>query len=237
MGPFDVINLDLCDGFGAQPPAGALKNSYYDAVAKLFALQSFCMHPWLLLLTTRADKQNVNADILNAFIAKYLENLHECEPFRTASRDCFNVETEAALKSVIQAPGGLLAIFLTGLCKWFATLALQNQPPPNVEVRSVIGYTVDAKSDHEDLVSIAIRFTPTFASAKDPLGLAKNTEEAPDECKISTRALKAVAKRTNADAKLAENAELHQAMVDATARLLTLARYDAAAYRVWVAKA
>lgn len=235
LGPFDVVNLDLCDGFGAQPPAGALKNSYYDAVAKLLTLQSYCKHPWLFLLTTRADEPNINADVLKAFIGKYLQNLQECEPFRTASRDYFNVETEGALKSVVKAPGGLLAIFLTGLCKWLATLALENQPPPKVEVRSVIAYTVDEKSKHEDLVSIAIRFTPTFASAKDPLGLAQNAEELPDECKISTRALKAVAHRINADARLAQDAELLQTMVDATARLLTLARYDAAAYRAWVA--
>ncbi len=99
----------------------------------------------------------------------------------------------------------------------------------------MIGCTVDARSEHEDLVSIAIRFTPTFAPAKDPLRLANSAEEAPDECKISTRALKAVAKRINADVKLAEDADLHQSMVEATAQLLTLARYDAAAYRVWVA--
>lgn len=235
LGPFDVINLDLCDGFGAQPPAGALKNSYYDAVAMLFTLQSYCKHPWLFLLTTRADEPNINAEVLKTFIGKYLQNLRECEPFRTASRDCFNVESEDALQSVVKAPDGLLAIFLTGLCKWLATLALKNQPPPKVEVRSVIGYSVDKRSGHEDLVSIAIRFTPTFAPAKDPLGLANNAEEAPDECKISTRALKAVAKRINADAQLAENAELHQAMVDATAQLLALARYDAAAYREWIA--
>jgi hypothetical protein len=108
LGPFDVINLDLCDGFGAQPPAGALENSYYNAVAKLFTLQSYFKHPWLFLLTTRVDKPSINAEVLNAFIAKYLQNLQECEPFRTASRDCFNVETEAALKSVVLAPDGLL---------------------------------------------------------------------------------------------------------------------------------
>ena len=235
LGPFDVINLDLCDGFGAQPPAGALKNSYYDAVAKLFTLQSYCKHPWLFLLTTRADEQSINVRVLGAFIERYLKNLQDCDSFRNASKFCFDVETEDALRSAVSKPDGLLGVFITGLCNWLAILALQNRPPPKVEVRSVIGYTVDRRSAHEDLVSIAIRFTPTFTPAKDPLGLANNDEETPDECKIFTRALKAVAKRTNADAKLAESAELHQAMVDSTAQLLALARYDAAAYRAWVA--
>jgi hypothetical protein len=39
LGPYDVINLDLCDGFGAQSP-GAVDHNYYDAVASLLALQA-----------------------------------------------------------------------------------------------------------------------------------------------------------------------------------------------------
>src|SRR6266481_980621 len=34
LGPYDVINLDLCDGFGAQAP-GALDQTYYNAVNSL----------------------------------------------------------------------------------------------------------------------------------------------------------------------------------------------------------
>lgn len=237
LGPFDVINLDLCDGFGAHPPAGALKNSYYDAVSSLFALQAHTKHPWLLLLTTRADKANINSDVLQALVKKYMQNLTHCDSFREASRDSFNIETGAALQAAVSKPDGLVQVFLTGLCKWFATLALQNQPPTNVEVRSVIGYSVDVGSEQEDLISIAIKFTPTFVPAKDPLGLANRPAAAPDECKISTRALKCVAKRINVDKKLAEDAELHQSMVNATAHLLGLARYDITAYKAWLAKA
>jgi hypothetical protein len=234
LGPFDVINLDLCDGFGAEAPSAALKNTYYDAVAKLFTLQSYSKAPWIFLLTTRADRRNINSDVLNAFIGRYLENLRECGPFRDASRDCFNIEDEDDLRAAVEVPEGLLAIFLTGLCKWFAALALQNRPPPKVEVRSVIGYKVDARAEHEDLASIAIRFTPTFVPPMDPSGLARSDGAAPDECKISARAIKAVAKRIDVDKKLADSAELHEEMVNATANLLALARYDVAAYRRWV---
>lgn len=237
LGPFDVINLDLCDGFGAHPPAGALKHSYYDAVSSLFALQAHNKHSWLLLLTTRADKPNINADVLQALVDKYIQNLDECDLFREASRNNFDIETKAALEAAVGTPTGLVQVFVTGLCKWFAALALQNQPPTNVEVRSVIGYTVDVGSEHEDLISLAIKFTPTFVPAKDPLGLANHPVAPPSECKISTRALKCVAKRINADKKLAEDAELRQGMVDAMAQLLSLARYDIAAYKAWVAEA
>ena len=233
LGPYDVINLDLCDGFGAQAP-GALDNSYYEAVRSLLALQAHTMNPWLLLLTTRADKPNVNDLVLQALLAKYISNLAQCASFRDASRDCFDIESAAALTAAANTPAGLLPVFLTGLCKWFVALALEHQPPTTVELRSVFGYRVDKGAEQEDLISLALKFTPTFVPADDPLGLANQPVTAPDECTLATRALKRVAKRIDADKKLADDAALHQSMVDATAHLLGLARYDVDAYKVWL---
>jgi hypothetical protein len=233
LGPYDVINLDLCDGFGAQAP-GTLDNSYYEAVRSLLALQARNMNPWLLLLTTRADKPNVNEQVLQALLGKYVSNLAQCAPFREASRDCFDIETADALNAAADTPAGLLPVFLTGLCKWFVALALEHQPPTSVELRSVFGYRVDKGAEHEDLISLALKFTPTFVPAGDPLGLANQPVAAPDEGTLATRALKRVAKRIDADKKLSDDATLHQSMVDATAHLLGLARYDVEAYKVWL---
>lgn len=233
LGPYDVINLDLCDGFGAQAP-GALNNNYYDAVNSLLALQARSKSPWLLLLTTRADKSNVDAAVLQALLNKYVDNLANCQSFLDASREKFAIETEAALTAAVATPDGLLSVFLTGLCKWFLGLALANQPPTSVELRSVIGYRVVKDVEHEDLISLALRFTPTFIPADDPLGLANQPTAAPDECALSTRALKRVAKRVDADKKLADDADLNQSMIDATANLLGLARYDVDAYKAWL---
>ncbi|WGT63045.1 PP_RS20740 family protein [Variovorax paradoxus] len=233
LGPYDVINLDLCDGFGAQAP-GTLDNSYYDAVTTLFSLQARTKAPWLLLLTTRADKPNINDKVLEALLAKYLANLTECVPFREASRDHFAIETEIALTAAIGTAGGLLPVFLTGLCKWFVALALQNQPPTSVELLSVFGYRVEKEAEHEDLVSLALKFTPTFIPAGDPLGLANPPGPRPDEGSMATKALRRVAKRIDADKKLASDAELHKKMVDATTHLLSLARYDVEAFKLWV---
>jgi hypothetical protein len=234
LGPsYDVINLDLCDGFGAQPP-GVLDNSYYEAVRSLLALQARTINPWLLLLTTRADKANINDQVLQALLGKYMSNLENCSPFREASRECFNIETAAALKSAAVTPAGLLPVFLTGLCKWFVALALEHQPPTTVELRSAVGFRVGKGVEHEDLISLALKFTPTLVPAGDPLGLANHPVAAPDEGVLATRALKRVAKRIDADKKLEADADLHKRMVDATAHLLGLARYDVDAYKVWL---
>lgn len=233
LGPYDVINLDLCDGFGAQAP-GTLDNNYYDAVNTLLSLQARSKSPWLLLLTTRADKANINDQVLQALIGKYVANLTECDAFREASRDHFDIETAEALASATLTPGGLLPVFLTGLCKWFVALALEHQPPTMVELRSAFGYRVEKGAEHEDLISLAFKFTPTFAPPGDPLGLASPAAPKLDEGTMATKALRRVAKRIDADKKLADDAKLYQTMVDATGNLLGLARYDVEAYKLWI---
>jgi hypothetical protein len=179
----------------------------------------------------------VDAQVLELLLGKYTENLATCVSFRSASREKFAIETKEALLKAAATPSGLLPVFLTGLCKWFLGLALAHQPPISVELCSVVGYRVAKNTVHEDLISLALRFTPTFAPAGDPLGLANKPVKTPDECSLSTRALKGVAKRVDADKKLADDANLNQKMIEATARLLEIARYDVDAYRIWLRSA
>lgn len=233
LGPYDVINLDLCDGFGAQAP-GSIDNNYYNAVRNLLALQARNPHPWLLLLTTRADKSNINSDVLAKLLEKYSSNLSDCQSFREASRDHFNIATADSLTAAVQSPKSLAAVFLTGVCKWLVGMALNYQPPNSVELLSAIGYRVDKRAVHEDLISLAFKFSPTFYPPGDPLGLASLTTPSLDEGTMATRALKRVARRIDADRKLSEDSTLNQRMTDATARLLGLARYDVGAYREWL---
>lgn len=233
LGPYDVINLDLCDGFGAQPP-NAIDHTYYDAVRSLLALQARSKSPWLFLLTTRADKPNIDAEVLQTLLGKYIDNLATCAQFRDASVEKFDIETKDSLLAAAETAEGILPVFLTGLCKWFIALALAHQPPISVELCSVMGYRVNQGAIQEDLISLALRFTPTFVPAGDPLGLANKPAVAPDECILSTRVLKRVAKRVDADKKLSDDGVLKQKMIDATASLLEIARYDIEAYKAWL---
>lgn len=232
LGPYDVINLDLCDGFGAGEP-GVLKPNYYTAVNNLLTIQARNPDPWLLFLTTRADKPNINATVLQALIEKYCANLAQCQSFKDASLEHFSIETDEAVAKATDQPKGLLEVFLTGLCKWFLGLALEHTPPISVELISVFGYRVDKGAEQEDLVSLALRFVPMHVPVQDPLGLAANTARGPDEGTLATRALRKVAKRLDADLKLANDAELLLKMTEDTASLLSLARYDVEKYVEW----
>jgi len=233
LGPYDVINLDLCDGFGAHAP-NRLEGTHYDAVNKLMSLQARSTSPWLLLLTTRAGHQHVHPRVLETLIARYLSNLGTCPPFKQKSRDLFAIEDEVALRAAAATTAGVLPIFLCGLCKWLVGIALGHKPPTKMTVRSVIGYRVDHGAEHEDLISLAVRFTPTFEPADDPIGLAKSQTKTPSECEASVKALNRIANRKDVDRILRENAVLNEQMIDATAALLELARYDTTAYRSWL---
>ena len=232
FGPYDVINLDLCDGFGAHEP-GMLEDTHYNAVSRLLSLQARKKNPWLLFITTRTGQEHVHPDVLEKFIQKFINNLRDCQPFQGASVDNFAIADEAALRVAADSSRGVSTVFLTGLCKWLLGLAIGHAS--KIEVKSVIGYRVVPDTEHEDLVSIALKFEPTLVPALDTLGLANLQPIAPnDECVLATKALKRVAKCVDADAMLAENEELNREMTKATADLLELARYNVHEYHIWL---
>lgn len=233
-GPFDVVNLDLCDGFAAGEP-GPPDRNYYDATVNLLGFQTRRPHPWLLLLTTRTDRQNIHVEVLEKLIDKYLDNLNCHAAFREASDDNFQIATEQALRKAVGTDCGTLCVFLTGLCKWFLSVMLQARPPVSIDLVSAIGYRVRSGAEHEDLMSLALRFEPTSQPLPDALGLAGHSATLPDEGALSVRALERIARRIDADNLLAGDGDLNERMIETTEQLLKLARYDVSAYRPWLA--
>jgi len=232
FGPYDIINLDLCDGFGKHEP-GTLNNNHYNAVNKLFSLQAKSTRPWLLFLTTRSDSGSINPAFLQRLIDKYAENLVECMPFQEASAATLSIENEAKLKEAVATPDGHLAVFLVGICKWILGIAVQ-PPASKVEVKSVIGYRIEENAQHDDLISLALRFDPVLSPPADPLGIARTQTALPNECNLAARAVKRIGNRKCADDILAADAALLSEMTAATADLLALARYDVDKYQEWL---
>ena len=231
FGPYDVVNLDLCDGFGVHEP-GVLENTHYNAVSRLLSLQARKKNPWLLFITTRTGQGHVHPDVLEKFIQKFIHNLCNCVAFQAASVDKFAIADEAALRVAVGDSRGVSTVFLTGLCKWLLGLAIGHAS--EIEVKSVIGYRVVLEAEHEDLVSIALKFKPSFVPTPDTLGLANHQPDPPNECQLATQALNRVAASVDADALLAQEGELNQAMIGETAHLLELARYDVGEFHTWL---
>lgn len=233
LGPYDIINIDLCDGFGKAEP-GLIDDTYYKAVNRLMSLQARKKNPWLLFLTTRTRKSDVHAELMQRFLDKYIQNLANCPSFKLASTGALGIEDEASLIKAAETPEGHLSILLIGLCKWLLGLAVEQNPPSKIDVKGVIGYRVYAGAPHDDLISIAFRFEPTFTPVNDPMGIANHPKVAHGECAQATEALKQVEQRSCADSAINDDIKLRGQLVEAMADLLRQARYDVDAYHEWL---
>ncbi|KWS44731.1 PP_RS20740 family protein [Pseudomonas savastanoi] len=232
-GPFNVINLDLCDGFGLQPP-NCMEDNHYNALNQLLTLQSRSAQPWLLFLTTRAGTNHVHSDVLERLKSHYSKSLHECLSFKEVSNDSFSIQDNISLEEALKTGEGLMSVFITGICNWLLNIATSQRPPTKVEVKSVIGYKVNSKSEGSDLISVALKFIPVFDANTDVLGLATNARSSLDICDLSTKAIRRVAAIKDADAILEADEAIAKKMTDDMGRLLQEARYDMNAYLDWL---
>ena len=236
MGPFDVINIDLCDGFAKQP-LNDFKQTHYNTLKRLMSLQARRPDPWLLLLTTRTDSEGVSDDVFNILKQVYLNNLADCENFLKDSIDYFSVNDSENIEEYCSNSEGFSNIFLTSLCKWILKLGLAQNPPAKVELKNVFGYKVAQKAIFPDLISIVIKITPTFDSISDSIGLSNQVNKNPDECLLASRILRRVSGQKNVDDILAYNETLMGEMLHNTKILLEKSRYDVTEFEAWAMRA
>lgn len=233
-GPYDVINLDLCDGFAKGEPFTA-EETMYGALNSLLSLQAKRKAPWLLLLTTRTTEEDIHDKVYKILLDTYLQNLTQCPSFQEESEKFYGISDDSTLSKALSVPNTHLDVFLISLCKWMQTIAMdQGATFQKIEVKSTIGYRVHEGAPHDDLVSMAIKFVPVLCGSKDRTGLSQVKITVPSECDSSVKILKRVKCRKSADEILANDQTLHDEMVNSSASLLALARYDIDAYREWV---
>lgn len=233
MCPFDVVNIDLCDGFAKDPPAKFL-HTHYEALSQLLTLQAKHKKPWLFFLTTRTSEGDIECEVFDKLKSLYTKNLNECKSFLDKSTEHFSITDEESLKAAISTEKGLSEVFLISLCKWISGLLLGQIPPSKVTLKSVIGYKVAQKASHPDLVSIVLKIEPNFTPIEDKLGLTKPKDAPFNECDIATQIIHRVHKQIDADIILQNNQELMDEMTEMSIQLLHEARYDVTSYKSWL---
>lgn len=232
-GPFNVVNIDLCNGFARHKP-GTIDINYYNAIIRLMTLQAKQKQPWLLFLTTRTGKQDIHKDVLDILTDKYRSNLADCELFKEQSSIEFGIADEDELSKAVITPDGHLSVFLVALSKWMIGIGTVQQPPFAVTISSTLTYRIKHNAKHNDLVSIAFKFDPTFAAAPDPMGLAKVVDDLPTECKLASATVRHIKNRKCVDTILRDNPAIRSALVHETVELLKLARYDTSGFVDWL---
>lgn len=229
LGPFDVINIDLCDGLASDPPYS--DGAIYDAITLLVALQARNNTPWLLLITTRIGQTAFHKDAEDRLLQLFRRNVAECEGFleecqRILSSDVMSLDPKRC-EGV-----DLVTLMTAAIGKWVAALA-QAQAPSRVELASTHGYRIDAASPCEDLVSIALRFEPVVKESPDPFSPAPPVSTY--ECSNAKGILRRSARRRDVDDILANAPDINEELINETSDLLEQARYDVTEYRRWLA--
>jgi hypothetical protein len=234
LGPFDVLNLDLCDGFGKHAP-GQISQNYYNAVAKLLTIQARRTAPWLLFLTTRVGSSHVHPTTMKLLTDLFKSNLVECTPFRDVSSKAYKISNQAELTRQSASPKGFQKIFLVGICKWLLKMSTDQRPQSKMEVKNVMGYKVKPEAEVEDMISVALKFIPQHGVTQDSIKLSSNSAKALDECQLAAAAATAINGLLDVDEYLAECPEIFEEMVTASSDILSAIGYDVTEYRNFAA--
>ena len=228
LGPFDVVNIDLCDGLASDVPQN--DGSIYNALAQLMALQARNSNPWLLLITTRIGRGMFDADAEQRLISHFRDNVANCEGFAEACEQLLESDVES-IDPATCSESDLLNLMIVAIGKWLFKL-VQYQAPSRVELASTQGYRVDPVAAQEDLVSLALRFEPVIVASADALS---PTAPAPvDECAIAKAILRRSNRRLDVDNILDQQPDLLEELIGEMERLLADARYEVADYRPWL---
>lgn len=228
LGPFDVINIDLCDGLASDPPHG--DGPIYAAVARLAAFQARSSTPWLLLITTRIGRGMFDADAQEILITLLRNNITECEGFVEAYGEYLKSDVMSINHGTCSDLDFLL-LMSAAIGKWLAA-SVQIHGPTRVELASTHGYKVNPDALCEDLVSLALRFDPVIATTPDPL--VPTPPPPTDECATAKGILRRLARRIDVDAFLASKPNRYEELISETEELLAEARYDVSDYRPWL---
>lgn len=231
--PFDLVNLDLCGNAAADPPA---TGSFYDALRVLLEIQNQHQgRPWLLLMTTRADRYLTNSDA-GERLAEGVRLNCKNDDFDAAFRNLFGdevAEQGQSFEGWSQVDAGVFpSVFVAGLSKWLIRLLASASPSRVVELKSFACYRVRDRDDEPDMVSLVYRIVPRSPKISDPSGLASPVEPDEAEPAIATRMLKRISKKKDVDEVLDDPEVLASYRKNATAAIRD-AGGDADAYCKW----
>lgn len=228
LGPFDVVNIDLCDGLASDPPQN--DESIYKALAQLMAFQVRNHSPWLLLVTTRISHGMFDAEAEEQLVKLFYRNVDTCEGFAEACEQFLGLDARSIDPATCNE-GDLLKFMTAAIGKWLSAL-VQVYAPSRVELASTHGYRIDPVASQEDLISLALRVEPIIAASPDALSPTAPAPE--DECATALAILRRSACRLDVDAILERRRDMREQLIGETEQLLAKARYEVTGYRAWL---
>lgn len=243
FGPFDVINLDLCESFASAAPGQ--ESSYYAALDRIIDLQLGHRRPWLMFLTTRADQSAVNVETMKRLMKSVRDNIAESDDFGEYLNSRMSIsprDVEAIISDDRHLyAGSFSSEFGLGLAKWLLRVGAGTNPPTDVELVECSGYRVQDGLEI-DMLSLVFRIQTRFSGSNDPYGVMPGNArrgDAPtggEREDLGRRIVDGVAEICDVDSRLYANGDEFTKAKSQMKTILKAARYPVEEYDAWVEK-
>ena len=239
VGPFHVVNLDLCDSLF--PTQEGDLPSYYAALHRLteFQLKSTAQ-PWLLFITTEVAPNEVDVEQFDALCIPTKENYKTNQGFveeidKLVPKEAFSTaESRIDLTSLSEVE--TTRLFGVAIGKALLSLSQTASPKWRVEMLASYEYGIN-KDKNVSMLSLAFQFRPITSPPVDTTGLSKiKVEPKPpvDEAALAIKLVKAVSRIENIDDTLEQDSDLFLRLQEDSANLLQAAGYSRKEYVEWV---
>ncbi|EPV0755320.1 TPA: hypothetical protein L4605_002387 [Pseudomonas aeruginosa] len=241
---FDVVNIDLCASFAKHKPG--TWGSLYTAIHKLLVHQAYSRtEPWIFLITTRANKEKVDADAFAQLMNSVLDSVRQEIVFEYLDGR-LGIESDAIrMRQLSQDKLSTLQhmnCFTASFGIWKLRLLISGDYKSKSHMHEPYAYHVESRDAVPDMVSMSFWCTRLPPAGVDPSGLSKvdlgNARPTVDEVyeACARRAFDASLNKVDLDSYLVENPAEYQAALDRSKSLLGRARYSLDGYERWVAE-
>jgi len=237
LGPFHVVNLDLCDSLF--PNQDGDVQAYFNGLHAIAAYQMKNMaQTWLLFITTEVAPGEVDPEQFGKLCQPTKNNL-EHVVFREALSGMVPIESlepEGIVDLSKLDEKQLIDLFGVAIGKALLTFCSSAGSNWKLEMRGSHIYTINTEKNVW-MLSLAFQFTPIVRPPIDATGLSNIKLEAPklfDEAELATKLVASVGNISNIDEILDSDCSLHQSLLNSSADLLAEAGYDRDAYFQWV---
>ncbi len=240
-GPFDVVNLDLCDSLVPRGKPGEMETNY-SALHQLLCFQLERQRtPWLLFATTQVDRESANQPEINKLAQPLRENCNQHDNFadaleRLIPRAAFQ-STDHALDISGLDVNQLTNLFGVMLGKWLMQPLAQSSPRCSVKLLPSYRYTIRPDTNVA-MLSVGFLITPHFAPPVDGTGVSTvqtNVRQFPGELESAIDLVAVAEGIRDVDGILAADSKLKDELTNSSADLLAEASYDRDEYLRWVA--
>lgn len=235
FGHVDVINFDLTTTMFDDSAENPI--SYMGALKEILALQAGNPRPWVLLLTTRVDRQDMKPGAIEPLLQQVADIAATC-----ADLDSEVLQAGLTLQDPTDIDqwddASLRVAGLAGTIHWLRKLLNDGAVATRVKLTSCFVYTSFSSGGTVDVASLVVRFDGQPTNLVDTVYVSDSEDRAVAEvtdsyCASVVRDYVRIAKSPNIDDVIRETEVLRREMTTLSADLLEAARYSRSEYLSW----